>query len=917
MFLGCESDAPVELGGGLLLASPEEEDRSWLFTGRVTPPARPPHYFRRTELVKALEKGRIALLMAPAGFGKTSLLADVCRRQRGQGTLSAWLTLADDDAPEVLAAYLLHSFERAGLNVSVQTPQEQPGASVPAERAVMALTRAIEFHAAPCLLVLDEVERLPAGPPVELVNTLLRFRPPNLHLAVAGRRNPGLDLQDEILAGRATRFGAEELRFSSAEIARFFSLDLPPVTVRQLAKRTEGWPVALQLYRNLGVGERRSVPVSDLRGDRGVAANFLGVRLLRGLSPGDREFVLDLGLFDWIDPELVDEVLGVSNSRVRLENTPELDGLLLPIEGGSGVRRFHPLLRDYCAARRLREDRSRFRTLHHAIARALAHRGHPLPAVRHARAAGDDQLVGEILEHAGAVRLFFAEGILRLSAIDSYLTPAVVSAHPRLGLLRCLALVFEGKVPEANALFAELRGRTRDFTQDRVGGDARRLYAESVLLEGQLAFFGCMRMGASAMAALTAKVAAVADDEANGPAVRGACYTLLAAANHQRAQFTANRRHSRLGTESYRSCNAQHGIARAELHAGIAAMAQGRTVEAADCYARARRTVKRRFPGETATAIFADALTAELSLERNRLRGADRLAPEPASVRQTGAWLDVYAATYDVATERTLARQGAADALTLLHEANVHARNLGLASLERHLAALQVSVLAGERDTQAAGQVWSDAALPETTPEILDLSGQTWREMEAVACARIRWLTALGSLDDARTLAHGLRETAAQKGLARTLMRGLAAAMVVEHEAGNPERAAEFVREFLARLPGTDYPRALVRESPVSGFLLRRLLEAAVPPRIRSAAEAVLAHLADDKAESFAGPAFTPRELEVLQLLAGGARDREIAAVLGLSANGVRYHLKNIYRKTRAKSRGDAVRHARSLGVVP
>ena len=916
MLLGSGSDRAPDPPVHSALASSDGDERSWLLTGRVTPPVRPPHYFRRAKLVEAFEQGRVAVVTAPAGFGKTSLLADVCRRRRGEGLLSAWLTLADDDTPEVLAAYLLYAFERAGLDVTTPTSARDPGASLPPERAVMALARAIEWHASPCLLVLDEVERLPAGRTLELVNALLHRQPDNLRIAVACRRNPGLDLEAAVLNGRASRIRAEDLRFSAPEIARFFGLELSPTDLRRLAERTEGWPVALQLYRNLRTGERPSVSVGDLRGDRGVAANFLGARLLRDLSRPDHEFVLDVALFDWFDPLLVDEVLGATDSRLRLESLPELDGLVLPVEGGSGDMRFHPLLRDYCAARRFREEPSRFRTLHGEIAKALARRGHPLSAVRHARAAGDAQLVGEILEQAGGVRLFLVEGVLRLGAIDRYLTPTVLAGHPRLGLMRCLTLARAGQIAEASALFEELRARTQGFARDRAGGDSRRLHAESVVVESQLAVFGCRPLGAAAFADLTGRMVAVCNDEQNDPAVRGASHGLLGAVSHQRARFRSSSRHTRSATAHLERSDAQHGVALIELHAGIAAMAQGKVSEAANSYARGRRALKRHFRGDIASVLFADALIAELNLERNRMQAIHRLAPPPSALRESGAWLDVYAAGYGVATETTLAQQGATTTLDLLQEASVHARRTGLVSLRRYLAALRVSVLAAEGDTEDAERAWRDEELPETTPEMLDLSGQTWREMEAVALSRIRWLTARGALEEAGALAGDLRTAAARHGLTRTLMRSLAAAMAVEHALDNSERAVGHLSEFLARLPKTDYPRPLIREPAVATLLLQRVLAAESVPETRGTAEALLAHLTKDKPELSAGPAFTSRELEVLQLLARGGRDREIASSLGLSADGVRYHLRNIYRKTQAKGRNEAVQRARSLGVV-
>ena len=132
-----------------------------------------------------------------------------------------------------------------------------------------------------------------------------------------------------------------------------------------------------------------------------ITSNFVGLRLLRDLSEQDRTFICELAVFDWIDAELVDEVLGSSDARVRVAALSALDGLLLPIDPDGRVRRLHPLVRDHCAERLAGEDPARKRVLHTGIARALIRRGQLVPAWRHASAGGDWRFVGELIENAG------------------------------------------------------------------------------------------------------------------------------------------------------------------------------------------------------------------------------------------------------------------------------------------------------------------------------------------------------------------------------------------------------------------------------------------------------------------------------------------------------------------------------------
>ena len=891
----------------------------WLLTARVTAPLLVPGYVHRPALferIDPLEQHRLVVLKAPGGFGKTMLLADLARRQRERDWLVAWLALTADDTPAILGAYLAYAFRRAGLDPSVLDVAEAEAEATPWRpgRHTALLTRVIETHAAPCLLVLDDADRLAHRDAIETVNTLLRYSPPNLHIAVACRRNPGLDVDGIVLDDRGISLGGAQLRFSTPEIARFMGADLAPGDVEELVARTDGWPVALQLYRNLRAAVGRPVPVREFRGDKGVTANFLGKRLLGTLAPADRDFLLDLALFDWIDPALVDEVLGTGGTRRRLAELAELDGFLH--DRGGGVVRLHPLLQEYCAAQRFRETPDRFRRLQIAIARALEQRNWLVPAVRHARDAGDDRLVGDILERAGGLRLWIMEGVTRLRALDRCLTPAVLKTHPRVALLHCLVFGMRGKLGEAQALFEDVERRTEAFTRDREGGDDRRLAADGALLRAVLHGFGCLPIGAEAVRAAIGKVAVLADDADLDPAVRGVCAILLCGGNYERARFDLSRRRAAEAQAHFARCGSRYGAMFHAFHAGLAAVAEGQVPEAAGHYARARQIVNRFFPEDGGSTAILDVLETELDLERNLFQGVAPEVPAPATFRDLGAWFDFYAAAYGVAAEAAGLSHGAAAALAVVDQAAEHAGSLGMISLARCVSGMRVTVLVLSGHAGEAEHAWRDGRLPEAAPALFDLRGQTWREMEAIADARIRLLAARGDLAAARDVATRLCDTAAEHGLVRTLMRGLVLAMVIEHQAGDAVRAEERLAAFLARVRTTDYPRSLVREGAVSREVLERLIGTAPDAALRDTAKAMLAHLQGPPPASDA-PAFTPREVQVLRELAGGARDREIAARLRVSENGVRYHLKHIYRKLRASGRQDAVRRVRDLGLLP
>ena len=60
----------------------------------------------------------------------------------------------------------------------------------------------------------------------------------------------------------------------------------------------------------------------------------------------------------------------------------------------------------------------------------------------------------------------------------------------------------------------------------------------------------------------------------------------------------------------------------------------------------------------------------------------------------------------------------------------------------------------------------------------------------------------------------------------------------------------------------------------------------------------------------------TPRERDVLALLADGLRNRDIAARLGVSEHTVKFHLASIFGKLGAATRTEAVRKGLQLGLI-
>ena len=885
------------------LSAPSVES-SWLLKAKVLVPELPAGYVSRASLqqrFKGVLERRLTVLQAPAGFGKTTALADVVRHRKQQGVVVAWVSLDDDDTPNLLGGYLAYAFEEAGLDRALLRAHDAWNQSLAVQQMGM-LARAIGLHEAPCLLVLDELDRLPRRT-VQLVQLLLRRAPRNLHLALAFRVNPGLELATHLLDGGAV-VDAEALRFSTDDIARFFDGSLPDAELAALEERTAGWPVALTVYRNTRAAEGKLLGADAAQ----ITTNYIGMRLLGDLSKEDRGCLLDLAVFDWIDAELVDDVLGSSAARLRVVSSSSLHGLLPPVDTDVSVRRLHQLVRDHCFHVLSVENPVRKRSLHKQIAQALARRGQLTASWRHASAAGDNRLVGDLIERYGVCRLWLREGVTRLISAGRFLTPEITARYPRLDLLRCLILCLSSRRPEAAARFEAISQRTDGFARDRDEGDVDALALDRVFT--QLALVG----GADCLlpADLDWRLPAGNLGDERGRTLACARHTLLCVACYERASFEESRRH---GLQA-QACSTEHtrfGEVFVDACLGMAAMAQGRVEEAGRRYRRARRggqevLLLRSLPhGEHRRAADRARSRAE-----PREGGPAAHSEEPDGVAGSlGRRLHDGGRGERRADARAVRQPGG-------HQAAVEGgrRRAGRRyrePVEAHAGA--AGVLPGGGGTPGRG--WTGVARPRVavrrvraarsrvpvlahdggavlrTGPVAGGTGRVGRRRST--CERL-----VHGCIGARFDPHAAKGTGAVDG--RRSPRGTAGSGARSSGRFPSYRARHGLHEAAGapshRQP--DAPSSAARHGPGRG----------------SAGDVESMQATVDGSATGDEQLFSTRELDVLSEAARGLRSKEIGGRLGISDQGVRYHLKNIYRKAGVGKRADAIKYAQSLGVL-
>lgn len=877
----------------------------WLLRQKVTIPDPAPGHVHRAELVaRALPtQRRLTVLKASGGFGKTTLMAECCRRLREEEVATAWVSLDDRDEPAMLDAYIAFACVDAGLDLRPASDAEE--APVEPGSRIGSVVRAIEACGAPFVIALDELERLGHPGSLALVAFLLQRGPRNLHLAVACREIPdGFNAAGAMLEGQAETLDAEDLRFSRAEVARFFGLGLSRRALSEEMSRSAGWPFALRVSRNSAERSRegRGGLTSDL------ARNWIESRLFAGLDAGDRDFVLDLGLFGWVDAELLDEVLPRGDAMRRLQAIAVLDGLFEPVSHGTSASfRLHRLVKEHCAGQRFREAPDRFRTIHRRIAAAIARRGDPVLAMHHAVEGGDPFLAGEILEDAGGVRLWTRQGVPQLLRANRLLTPEVVAIRPRLKLVRCAALTLSGRQHEARSLY-----RDSPHPAGGAGEDADPEYAaDNSLVRGAMALYGGNPVGSDWLRALPALGEELATSGYLDPFTRGSVEYGLSVLHLLRGEFDAAL--ERLSVARELTAEADYIVMYGALLQGQIEFVAGRPRGARSHYRRAGLIARERYLLDPVATTSCEVVMTEISLECSLSTSFDEPAGLRKLLRTHGVPFSLFATAINVLMDTRLRSGHTHEALAVADELFVHVRGAGFTTFARLLAALRISVLVIAGRLADADRAWRLAELPEDAESCLDLANQSWREMEAVAEARLRVLIAHRRFEEARALARELQAVAVERGFRRIELRALALSITLEQQAGETETSLRHLAEYLRLFTESPYALPLVRERATCAPPLRKYVDLGAASPYRETAQTLLeamVHVDDGR-----NLLLSDRERDVLRLLPG-RRDKEIAAALALSAHGVRHHLRKLFAKLGVKTRADAVHRARALGLI-
>jgi LuxR family transcriptional regulator, maltose regulon positive regulatory protein len=460
-----------------------------------------PELVPRPRLAERLDEGLargLVLVCAPAGYGKTVLLADWARRSQYP---AGWLSLAaGDNDPARFWRHVVAALDRARPGVGERVaPLLGPPAPSSVEPLVTELIN--ELAASPgdgkTLLVLDDYHVIGSPPVHESLRFLLEHRPAGVCVVLASRSDPPLALARLRGRGQLAEVRAAELRFTAGEAAALLQqvaagpgTALPDAAVAALAARTEGWAAGLQLA-GLSLRGQQDVTgfVSAFTGSHRYILDYLTEEVLERQSPQVRTFLLETSVLERLSGALCDAVTGRAGSQPLLEQVEQAGLFLVPLDEVRSWWRYHHLFADLLRARLHDEQPARAAQLHHHAAAWSDEHGLADDAVRHALAAGDTVWAARLIErHFDAFYYHRGEGVT-LQRWLAALPAELVRSRPRLLVAQAALAESSGHLEVVEGLLDEAEHAPADAADGPFEPSAGKAASILVNVPARIALF--------------------------------------------------------------------------------------------------------------------------------------------------------------------------------------------------------------------------------------------------------------------------------------------------------------------------------------------------------------------------------------------------------------------------------------------
>jgi LuxR family maltose regulon positive regulatory protein len=853
---------------------------------------------------------KLTLIAAPAGFGKTTLLADWLAAMSPERLIVAWLSVDQtDDDPVSFWTYVLAAIQTVLPEIGGEAlALLQSTRPAPIETVLTMVLNQLGGVPAEIVLVLDDYHLIDTHDVHSGMAYLVDHLPPRMHVVIASRADPPLPLPRLRARGELLEIRATDLRFTADEAADYLNdvmaFHLSATDIMALEDRTEGWIAALQLAA-LSLQGRDDVAgfIAAFAGDDRYIVDYLVEEVLNRESDAVRGFLLATSILDRLGGSLCDAVTGEHSGRGMLEALDRKNLFVVPLDDRRRWYRYHHLFAEVLQTHLLDEQPDLVPVLHRRASAWYTQNGEPSDAIRHALAARAFATAAELVERAAAPALRNRQEGTLLRWLEA-LPDDLLRERPVLSDMYAGALLSTGHFDavEPHLRAAELGlGTARMVAVDADG--LTRLPGSIAVHRAGLA----LARGDLTQARQHARRALdlIAEDDHLS---RGAGAAILGLASWASGDLESAHRTYAEGVRSLQRAGHLSDVVGCAITLADIRITQGQLHDARRTYEQALQLATEHSQSVLRGAADMHVGLSQLDRERDALASATQHLLQAEGLGEHNG-LPQNPSRWRVAMARIREAQGDLDgALELLDEAELRYTS-DFGPNVRPVAAMKARILIRQ------GRLGEATSWVREHDISADDELSYVREFEHITLARL--LLARGSATEALALLDRLLLAAEDGGRTGSVIEILVLQALAQHSRDHSSLALVPLARALALGEPEGYVRVFVDEGPplvallalalkrgIAASYVRRLLPRfGAPERTATAAQ----QLAEPLSE---------RELDVLRLLASELNGPDIARELTVSLSTLRTHTRSIFSKLGVNSRRAAVRRAEELKII-
>ena len=614
----------------------EAAARAVLLATKLHVPAIGAEFVHRTALLDALSEAcrrKLTLLSAPAGWGKTTVLAQWALGA-GEDQRFGWLSLdPSDNDPVWFWMYVVAALQKVSPGVGIRAVKLLATGADPMEVVLPTLLNDLDAIASPMVLILDDSHLVVNRAVHEQLAFFIGRLPANLHVVLATRSEPMLPLARLRASGDLTEMRTDDLRFTANEAHQLLNnvlgLDLADADIHLLHRRTEGWAAGLYLAALSLAGRADAAAfIKTFAGDNRHIVDYLMAEVLDGQPPHLRSFLLRTSVLGRLTGPLCDAILQTSGSASVLKQIERENLFLVPLDMSRHWYRYHQLFGELLRTELRRSEPDLVADLHRRAATWFETEGLIDEALRHLIAAGDIARSADLIA-ADWVNEFNGGGLSTITGYLNLLPKEAVLQDPRLCVARAWIALSVGQLDDAAEWIEAIETGSP--------GDGDGVNAQVVVLRAAHSF-----KTAEVAAALETARRAITLDLGKAPQALGAAYCIYGSALY----FSGSTHEARGAFRQAVRLAEKVGDRRARIYAlgylALISAEHGQLAEAERQIRRASSSSRDLTDAEHLVDVMVSLATAELLAMRGDAAAAAAAADTAViSARQGGAILEV------------------------------------------------------------------------------------------------------------------------------------------------------------------------------------------------------------------------------------------------------------------------------------